>query len=69
MKSYRLAALLAAVVTLSLSASFAHAARDETLIQQTRKNQVAHDAQARQEHDKQAATAATAPQQPQRQHG
>lgn len=61
MKSYRFAALLA----LALTASFAHAARDETLIQQTRKNQAAHDAQAKQEHDKQAASAATAPQQPQ----
>jgi len=44
MKSHNLAALLAAAATLSLAAPFAHAGRDDTLIQQTRKNQLAHDA-------------------------
>jgi hypothetical protein len=73
MKTTRFAALLA----LSLSASIVHAARDETLIQQTRKNQLAHDAQAskagqdlagRHSQEKDGARSATAPQ-AQRQHG
>jgi hypothetical protein len=75
MKTYRFAALLA----LSLTASFAHAGRDETLIQQTRKNQLEHDAQAQQssqdlaghhQQEKDATGAATASQpQQQRHHG
>jgi hypothetical protein len=59
MKSYRIAALLA----LSLSATLAHAARDEQLIQQTHKNQLAHDAgeKARQDqHDQRQPDAAPA---------
>jgi hypothetical protein len=58
MKSYRFAALL----VLSLSASIAHAGRDQILIQQTRMNQLAHDARVEkarqaQEHKEQAALA------------
>lgn len=75
MKSHHLAALLA----LSLAASFAHAGRDETLIQQTRKNQLAHDAcvekahqaqahQQKQEQEKDAAPAGQAQQQRQAPH-
>jgi hypothetical protein len=73
MKTTRFAALLA----LSLSASIVHAARDETLIQQTRKNQLAHDAQdgkagqnlaGRHSQEKDEARGTTTPQ-PQRQHG
>lgn len=68
MKSYRFAALLA----LSLTASLAHAARDEVLIQQARKNQLAHEAQAGKAdqatagHSAQDRNAATVPQ---RRHG
>lgn len=74
MKSYRIAALLA----LSLSATLAHAARDDTVLQQTRKNQRTHDAQAgeasqplagqhAQEKDSASAAAASQPQQAQSQ--
>jgi len=80
MKSYRFAALLAAAATLSLAVPFAHAGRDETLIQQTRKNQLAHDAcvdkerqaqapQQKQDQEQQAAPAGQAqPQQRQAPH-
>jgi hypothetical protein len=79
MKSHHLAALLAAAATLSLAAPFAHAGRDETLIQQTRKNQLAHDAcveqsrqaqarQQKQEQQRDAAPAGQAQQQRQAPH-
>jgi hypothetical protein len=53
MKPYRFAAALLAL-PLCLAASLAHAGRDEMLIGQTRKNQLAHDACVRKARQEQA---------------
>jgi hypothetical protein len=53
MKPYRCAAALLAL-SLCLAAALAHAGRDEILIGQTRKNQLAHDACVRKARQEQA---------------